>query len=225
MMPIGIDLDANRPMAGGHNDSFASEMDTTSNGWGNEINVTQEIDETTITQPERHHRVRTPPPLARALHAASVTAEDAPDSNSSPVNASSTTPGTLQGEPAPSTNRDAPTVAEFTSRRAKEIRNIMGGRKPKPNRKIDQSKGPKSISDYSKEEQGVIYIMRASIQHTLMALVPWVLDDEPIVERAKDFAKKHTKSNIDEMATDEFIKTVCPSLPQNLPFLLIFFSW
>jgi hypothetical protein len=192
-------------------------MDTDPDGlgdWGNMSN------ETTPAQAKRPYRIRTPPPLApsQALHTDCAPIEETPGSNGPLVDGSSS-PEPLLAETTLSTSQDGPTVAEFTAKRAKEIRSILDGRKSKPTGKEDWGKGPKPIGDYSSEEQGVMHVMRVSIQHTFMALAPWMPDDELVIERAKDFARKHTRCNIPGIVTDGFIKTVCLLLSCKYGFL------
>jgi hypothetical protein len=80
-------------------------------------------------------------------------------------------------------------------------------------------KGVRSVKSYSDEEQALVYLMRVSIQHTYTVRAPWVVDEDDIIERAKEFAKGFTTGQVDDMVAEDFAKTVS-SIPRFAPLYL-----
>jgi hypothetical protein len=154
----------------------------------------------------RHRRVRTPPPITRAFNRVVVSASDEQTPNSDDIY--DLPADTFHVQLVPSVMHLAPTTPEFIARRAKEIRDIQGARKCKHQEADDSFKGAKQLKHYPEEQQGVVFVMRASLQHTYVARSPWWQDEEVIVGRAKEFASKYTSHPVDDFATEGFVKIV-----------------
>ncbi|KAG9076458.1 hypothetical protein FRC06_009496 [Ceratobasidium sp. 370] len=173
--------------------------------------------ETELALAPRAHRERTPPPLAQASRSEDQFAN--PNGFLPPRN--ETPPRAFRAELE---MLGAPTLAEFSERRAKEIRTLQNARKSSPPSKSkstqgsdnerDEGKGVKKLWSYSKEHQGLMFVMRASVQNTYLSRGPWVESDDEVVNRAKAFAKKHTHCAVDDIVTNDFIRTMMKTASQ-----------
>jgi hypothetical protein len=171
---------------------------------------TEDDYETNATPSRPHTRVRTPPPLARAVNRVGISDKSLADSDDFFANLAERRGPTCDVQVVPTTTTGGPTTAEFITKRATEIREIKAGRKWKPvgDSSRDTVKGAKSVRGYSEEEQALMYVMRASMQYTYAARSPWGSDEDDVIKRAKDFAKEYTTYQVDDMVSEGLIKTV-----------------
>ncbi|KAG8770673.1 hypothetical protein FRC12_004123, partial [Ceratobasidium sp. 428] len=161
-------------------------------------------------------RVRTPPPLARAFTSFEFTQSAIDNSNGF----------ILPGPPPdhafwvdlqPLVTRASPTTAEFAITREREIFLLQqsGRIKSKANPDAGRVKSAKKVGMYGGDPRKLMAIMRAHIQHQFTSVSPWLLSDDTIFKRAKEFAAKHVANlAVDELVDEEFQKSVRISFSQ-----------
>ncbi|KAG9082454.1 hypothetical protein FRC06_005060 [Ceratobasidium sp. 370] len=59
-----------------------------------------------------------------------------------------------------------------------------------------RSKGAKKLWAYKHDDQALMFVMRASVQHTYVHHRPWVDSDDVALDRAMVFAKKYTTYDV-----------------------------
>lgn len=163
-----------------------------------------------IMESPRLHRVRTPPPLAQQYNRVVVSNEDIEESDGF-----ITQPAELRNEPLrveliPVATTKAPTVAEFVIAKAKEIRQIQGGRKSKEQIQdgASTSNDRTGMGVFSKPHQGFMKVMRAHLLWDYITRSPWSEDKDGIISRAKTFASTATGMPGDTICTEPFNLTV-----------------
>ncbi|KAF8597132.1 hypothetical protein BDV93DRAFT_562642 [Ceratobasidium sp. AG-I] len=152
--------------------------------------------------------MRTPPPLTQAFNRVvePVTVDPTSEPNDFLIDESDVPPGTFHAQLVPTPTQSAPTRAEFIERRNWEIHKIQGARKCKYQEPDESSTAVKQISNYTDDQQGLMLVMRASLQYYYLTRSPWHEDDEISVGQAKVFARKHTSCPVDDFAINDFVK-------------------
>ncbi|KAG9122944.1 hypothetical protein FRC07_000442 [Ceratobasidium sp. 392] len=162
-----------------------------------------------VANPSQVPRLCTPPPLSHVLRWNFVT--PAPDDiegsgELDPV------PGPVPNwvfmlEPVPSATIAAPTTAEFALARAWEIINLQGKNVAKANPTTGRIKGANKVGTYDVEGKKLLNVMRGSMQHQYTTVSPWLIPEDTLFRRAKQFAKDYSNLPVDEIADVEFQKS------------------
>lgn len=165
------------------------------------------------TNQQRHqtpHRVRTPPPLARAfnrvLDLGDVDVTDTSDGFVVDNSELEFPPPRVQLIPPVTTT--APTTAELAINKAKEIQVFRKSRKSNENQDLGPMKRGERIGKFSHEQQEFLSVMKAYLLWEFVSRSAWSEDDAGQVTRAKDFASTNTGLSGDDMLTESLSQAV-----------------
>lgn len=155
------------------------------------------------------HRVRTPPPLARAINQVLLSQEDIRDDSEGFI----MTESQLSYRPihvnlVPPLTNAAPTTAEITLNKAKEVQSLRKARKCNEKPGKAALKSGDRIGTYQKPEQAFLTVMKAHMLWDIVVRSPWPEDDAELIRRSKEFAIGTTGLPGDEYVTEKYARTV-----------------
>ncbi|KAG8702775.1 hypothetical protein FRC09_004550 [Ceratobasidium sp. 395] len=159
-------------------------------------------------------RLRTPPPLARALQQSIVTPESDFE-NSDGFFVPGPVPNTdFSVELVPSVTIAAPTSAEFALYRARELIDLRVKKKTKTDPNGGRIKGARKVCTYDAEHKKLMNVMKGSMQYQFTSISPWMIPDENWYIVAKDFAREYTNLVVDGLDDSDFLKSLKMSSSQ-----------
>ncbi|KAG8707726.1 hypothetical protein FRC09_001651 [Ceratobasidium sp. 395] len=155
-------------------------------------------------------RIRTPPPLARASTPFTFT-QSAIDNSNGFILPGPAPEHAFWVDLVPHVTTASPTTAEFAINREREIFLLQQSGRIKAKAKLDTGrvKSVKKVGTYENDPRKLMAIMRAHIQHQFTSMSPWLLSEDTIFKRAKEFAAKYvTNIAVDELVDEGFQKSV-----------------
>ncbi|KAG9122666.1 hypothetical protein FRC07_000865 [Ceratobasidium sp. 392] len=199
-------LDEDMPLA--HNQDPVRNLDSTS-----DVDSTSHA-ESRIADSLGVPRLRTPPPLARALQQSMVTPESDFE-NSDGFFVPGPVPNTdFSMELVPSVTIAAPTSTEFALYRARELIDLQVKKKTKTDPDGGQIKGARKVCTYDAEHKKLMNVMKGSMQYQFTSISPWMISDNNWYAVAKDFAREYTNLVVDGIDDSDFLKSLKMSSSQ-----------
>ncbi|KAG8768010.1 hypothetical protein FRC12_005884 [Ceratobasidium sp. 428] len=170
-----------------------------------------------ISQSPQVLRIRTPPPLAQTRAFIPLTATQEAIAESDGFLVPGPVPEWSWTELQPTVTRAAPTTAEFKISRDREVFLLQQGNKTKckANPAAGRIKGAMKVGTYEGDPLKLLAVMRANIQWQFTSVSPWMIPEDTLFNKAKEFAAKYAANlPVNEIANQEFQKSIRMSYSQ-----------